>query len=366
MAAGNLIPQVHPDQIALLLPLSSPQQSAAQAILDGFLAAHLSNPDATETRLKIYDTGLVDAEMAYLQSQADGASFIVGPLLKPNVEKIEKRAGFLPTLALNFTQSNQLPPTGFFQFTLAPEDEATEIARHAITNGAATAIALVPANDWGVRLLNSFQREFEKLGGKLLQFRSYNAETKDFSIPITTLLNLTNSNQRHRRLAANLRVPIEFEPRRRQDLDAIFIAALPSTGRLLAPQLRFHFAGDIPTYATSDIYVPGDNTSNDDLNGVLLPDTPWVLVRNPDAEKLKMELERYWPQQAPALIRLHGLGFDAYHLIPLLYKQSERFTSISGMSGDLTLGTDGRIHRRLPIAQFRNGNLVLLSTEILP
>ena len=350
----------------MLLPLSSQQQISAQAVLDGFLAAHLGNPNAVEAQIKIYDTGLIDVEEAYAQSVADGADFIVGPLLKPSVEAIERKAGFLPTLALNFTQNNQPPPAGFFQFTLAPEDEAAEIARHAVKKGAATAIAIVPADDWGIRLLNSFQSKFEELGGKLLQFRTYGAETKDFSATITALLNLTNSNQRHQRLAANLRIPVEFEPRRRQDIDTIFVAALPSAGRMLAPQLRFHFAGDIPTYATSDVYVPGNNTGNGDLNGVLVTETPWVLAPHPDTERLKAELERYWPDQAPPLVRLHGLGFDAHRLIPLLYKKSEQFTSISGLSGNLTLGADGRIRRRLPVGQFRNGNLILLSTEAFP
>ena len=369
---GNLITEaqsrqeIYPDRIALLLPLSSQQRISAQAVLDGFLAAHLGNPNAVESQIKIYDTGLIDAEEAYAQSVTDGADFIVGPLLKPSVEAIERKAGFLPILSLNFTQSNQPSPTGFFQFTLAPEDEAAEIARHAIKKGAATAIAIVPADDWGIRLLNSFQSEFEELGGKLLQFRTYGAETKDFSANITELLNLTNSDQRHRRLTANLRVPVEFEPRRRQDVDTIFMAALPSAGRMLAPQFRFHFAGDIPTYATSDVYVPGNNEGNDDLNGILVTETPWVLAPHPDTEKLKAELRRYWPNQAPSLARLHSLGFDAHRLIPLLYKQSEQFTSISGLSGNLTLGADGRIRRSLPMGQFRNGDLVLLSTDALP
>jgi outer membrane PBP1 activator LpoA protein len=356
----------YPSRIALLLPLSSPQQTAAQAVRDGFIAAHLSNPDGTGSRLKIYDTALLGVTEAYLQAQMDGANFIVGPLLKPGVEEIERQAGFIPTLALNFTQSNQPPPAGFFQFTLAPEDEAREVARHAVANGAATAVALVPNNDWGIRLLNSFQAEFETLGGELLQFRGYDTDTQDFSLAITTLLNLANSDQRFQRLAANLRVPVEFEPRRRQDVDIIFVAALPSTGRLLAPQLRFHYAGDIPTYATSDVHVPGTSAGNNDLNGLLFPDTPWVLLPNPGAEELKQTLQRYWPQRAPALIRLYGLGFDAYRLIPLLYSRRELFTPVSGMSGELTLELDGRIHRRLPFAQFRNGRPVALGSDTLP
>src|SRR3970040_838775 len=98
--------------------------------------------------------------------------------------------------------------------------------------------------------------EFEALGGELLQFSGYDPNLQDFSAPITALLNIARSNQRYRRLAANLGTPIQFEPRRRQDVDLIFLAADSGTGRRLGPQLRVHFAGDIPTYATSAIFEP--------------------------------------------------------------------------------------------------------------
>ena len=57
------------------------------------------------------------------------------------------------------------------------------------------------------------------------------------------------------------------------------------------------------------------------------------------------------------------MGFDAYRLIPLLYNQSERFTAVPGISGELSLDTDGRVHRRLPLAQFRNGRPAVLDTR---
>ena len=41
--------------------------------------------------------------------------------------------------------------------------------------------------------------------------------------------------------------------------------------------------------------------------------------------------------------------------MPLLYNQLEGFSSVSALSGELSLGEDGRVRRRLPFAQFRNG-----------
>jgi len=49
------------------------------------------------------------------------------------------------------------------------------------------------------------------------------------------------------------------------------------------------------------------------------------------------------------------MGFDAYQLIGSLYNDSRAAWPVRGMSGDLSLDANGRIHRALPLAQFRNG-----------
>ncbi|MCZ6497483.1 MAG: penicillin-binding protein activator [Gammaproteobacteria bacterium] len=356
----NRLAQIYPRQLALLLPLSSRREQAA-AIRDGFIAAHLrTNGKGLRAHIKVYDTDILGSEQAYLRAQIDGADFIVGPLLKPNVERIAGSASLTPTLALNFAQSETPVRPNFYQFALAPEDEAVEIARHAAAKGAVNAVALIPDSDWGIRLLNSFRNEFERLGGELLQFRGYDPDSQDYSLAITTLLNLTRSNQRYRRLAANISIPLEFEPRRRQDVDVIFIATDANNGRLLAPQLRFHYAGDLPTYATSEVYDPANGAGDADLNGILFPDSPWLLSPDVTSAKLKQTLATYWPQRVAQWPRLFAMGFDAYRLIPLLYHQTGRFTAIPAMSGELSLDSDGRVHRRLPLAQFRNGRPVAL------
>lgn len=354
--------QIYPAQVALLLPLSSLPQPAA-AVRDGFIAAYLRNPSGASMRLRVYDTDEMGNEQAYLQAQLDGAEFIVGPLLKPDVEQIAANPGLIPTLALNTVDTEQPLPPNFYQFGLAPEDEAAAAVRHAVANGARTAVALFPNSDWGLRLLARFEQEFESLGGRLLESRAYDSSTQDFSLAITTLLNLADSNQRHQRLTANLGLSIEFEPRRRQDVDMIFFAANPRAARLLAPQFRFHFAGDLPTYATSDIYEAVTRGRDPDLNGVIFADTPWLLTPNAGTDALRDSLQRYWPQRTSRWLRLYGLGFDAYRMIPLFYNPGASFVSLPGMSGELWLDTDGRVHRRLPIAQFRNGVPATLAPE---
>ena len=178
-----------------------------------------------------------------------------------------------------------------------------------------------------------------------------------------SLLNITRSNQRERRLAANLNVPVEFEPRRRQDVDAIFIAADANAGRLLAPQLKFNFAGGIPTYATSDIFDPGSTARDNDLNGVIFTDAPVLLAPSDNGANLRRELQTYWPQRQ-GLVRLSGMGYDAYQLIGALYNGDATVWPMHGMSGDLSVDSQGRIHRALPLGQFQDGRPVALQAPV--
>ena len=79
----------------------------------------------------------------------------------------------VPVLTLNYLPEDTLAPPGLYQFALAPEDEAAAAAVRAIGDGHTRAVALVPNNDWGRRLLSSFATELEGMGGTLLDYRSY-------------------------------------------------------------------------------------------------------------------------------------------------------------------------------------------------
>jgi outer membrane PBP1 activator LpoA protein len=342
-----------PTQIALLLPLSSPARAEAAAIRDGFMAAHLRRGGG-DTAVRVYDSTALGASAAYLKAQLDGADFIVGPLLRPEVDQVIAEAGFVPTLALNFATDETTFLNSFYQFALAPEDEARTIAAAAIAQGAQTAVAFVPSNPRGYQIRDDFRASFEAAGGRLLDWNGYEPALQDFSQPIAALLNVTRSRDRYRRLAANLGVPVQFEARRREDVDMIFVVAVAGTGRLLAPQLRFFGAADVPTYATADIFDPARTTRDNDLNGLIFADVPVLIAPDENASAVRSELTAYWPQRS-AFTRYYGMGFDAYRLVGVLFSDELGAWPIRGLSGDLSLDTQGRVHRVLPLAQFREG-----------
>lgn len=344
-----------PAQIALLLPLSSAAREEALAIRDGFMAAHFAAPDNLGTSIRVYDTGVEGGGEAYFRAQLEGADFIVGPLLREAVDEIATQTGFVPTLALNFAQTETtVPPASFFQFALDPEDEASAVARRAIASGARRAAVMMQSDAYGQRIYESFREEFEALGGEIIAAIPYESALRDFSPRIMSLMNIDRSYQRHRRLEANLGIDVSFEPRRRQDVDMIFLSADADDGRLLATQLEYYYAGDVPSYATSEIHSPSSETRNNDLNGIIFPDVPWLLDPDPFALEARREIRTYWPQRSSDMARFYGMGVDAYRFVPAIYR-GEPFENVSGASGLMSANDRGQIRRQLPFAQFRNG-----------
>jgi outer membrane PBP1 activator LpoA protein len=366
-AAGGLLAELlaaeratgFPSQVALLLPMTSPQRAAALAIRDGFMAAHLRGGANASTVVRVYDTAQLGSTDAYLRAQLDGADFIVGPLLRPEVDEVIAQAGFVQTLALNYATNETAALGSFYQFALAPTDEAQALALSAAAGGARTAIALVPSNQRGLQIRDDFRAAFEGAGGTLVDWSTYEPALQDFSQPIASLLHVTNSRERQRRLAANLGVAVQFEPRRREDVDMIFVVADSRAGRLLASQLRFFGAGDIPTYATSEIFDPASSARDNDLNGFVFADVPAVIAPDNEATSVRGDLNTYWPQRA-GLVRFYGMGFDAYRLVGSLYAGESGAWPLRGLSGDLSLDGQGRVRRVLPLARFRGGRPVAI------
>lgn len=353
----------YPRQIALLLPLSGRAASAGKAVQNGFLGAYFATAAGLDDRqsIRIYDVNAEGgASAAYAAAVADGAEFVVGPLLKNSVIQLANDILVpVPVLTLNYLPDDMLAPPGLYQFALAPEDEAASAANRALADGYTRAVALVPDNDWGRRVLTSFSTELEGLGGTLLDYRSFSPGDKDFSNAIENLMGLTGSVRRYQRMRANIGAGLQFDPRRRQDTEFIFLASDAPAGRLLKAQLKFHYSGDLPVYSTSSIYSL-DDRSNADLNGIMFADTPWVIDPQPWIAELSREFAEYWPAER-RLARLHAMGYDAYNLIAALFaSRGGTMVELDGATGTLFLDAGGRVHRRLAWAQFQQGQVVAL------
>ena len=355
-----------PEQVALLLPLSGTLAGAADAVRDGLLAAYYDASDGINRPLiRIYDTGadplaIIDV---YQQAVADGARFVIGPLRKEAVEVLTQQEQ-LPVAVLALNQVDNAAPynPALYQFGLAPEDEAREVAQRAMRDGHLQAIALVPAGDWGERVYAAFADEWLTLGGVLLDQQTYDSAETDHGQAISTTLNLDTSKTRKLRLGRLLGQPLEFEPRRRQDVDFIFLLATPVQARLIRPQLSFYRASKVPVYSTSHVYSARPDPARDtDMNGLVFCDMPWTLETTGSWQHLHQAIADHWPAEAARYSRFHALGIDAWRITPYLSQLGgSMFGAYHGVTGNLSLDGQQRVHRTLRWAQIRNGLPYLL------
>ncbi len=357
-----------PQHIVVLLPLSGRYAQVASAIRDGIMSSYYQHPDKKfQPRISFIDTGENQAAIwNYYKKAADqGADFIIGPFLKSAVDILTRTSELeVPTLTLNYASTPAKTSNRLFQFGLLPEDEARQSAEMAFRQAHTHAAVLVPEGAWGERLRNAFQQRFEELGGKVVSVQTYTPDENDFKRPIQNMLNIRQSYSRYRSIQNVMRAKMQFIPYRRQDVDMIFMAATPKDARQLKPQFKFHYAGEIPVYATSHAFTGQLNKQADrDIDDLNFLDMPWILNK---PGKSKQSLINYWPEQL-RYTRFFALGVDAYNLIPFLGRlQGKSYERFSGQTGNLYLDPFNRIHRELLWAQFDRGIPRLIDINTLP
>ena len=354
LAALQSLWDERPRKIALLLPL---QQPAGIAIQEGFFSAYYESLQISGDvpTVSTYDTSsVVNLEAVYQQAVESGADLIIGPLTKSLVNQLAEKEDLpVPTLALNYADSVGESPQNLYQFGLAPADEIYQILNLAWARNYRRAALIAPeAADYD-RLRSTFAANWQDRGGKIVSLVTY-GETNDYSSVIKNLMAIDASEERLENLRSLLpRNNIEFIPRRRQDIDFIFLIANPRQARLIKPTLAFYFAADVPVFALPSVFDGlNGSTDNRDLEGIWFADAPWLLENG----SLKQQIDSQLRAAQGSSQRLRALGVDSFRLYPRLNQMTRRpDIAIAGATGSLTLSESGRIHRSLQFAQFRDG-----------
>jgi hypothetical protein len=355
-------------RITLLLPLTSDYAQAAAAVRDGFLSMQIADRNPDKPQVTVVDIGKdpATAASAYQQAVQGGAEMVVGPLGLEAVDHLVRATNLdVPTLLLSQTSGDFNPNNrAIFQFGLPPEQEATQAAERAWLDGRRQAAVLYPDSAWGRRVEAAFVGAWQRLGGIVVSEQSYLLNQADYSDPVKRLLNITQSEARKDRLESVVRMKLKFDPRPREDIDFVFLAAESRAGRLIKPQLNYNRAGRLPVYSTSNIFSGrGDAARDIDLDGVQFGDMPWMLVGDGRVAALRAALQPAWPLAHTGLDRLFALGVDAYAVIPNLDRLAgDSAARFSGVTAGLSVGRSGRLHRQLLWAQFRKGLPVLIDS----
>ncbi|MBA1202469.1 penicillin-binding protein activator [Pseudomonas capeferrum] len=346
-------------KVALLLPQEGPLAGVARALRDGFMAAHFQAQQSGQPApaVQVFDSSrMTSLDDFYRQAQAAGVQLVIGPLEKPLVKQLAAYPQLpIATLALNYADAGQQASPQLFQFGLAAEDEAREVARRAHADGMTRAVALVPSGEWGDRVLKAFRQDWEAQGGTLLA-AEHIAQPVALAQQIAELLKLRQSEGRAQALQSTVGGDVAAQPSRRHDADFLFLASTPQQAQQIKPTLNFQYAADLPVYATSNLYsASGDVNQYKDMNGIRFCETPWLLD---SGNSLRQQVVQQWPQAAGSLGRLYAMGVDAYTLAPHLGQMKALPGSrVEGQSGSLSLNANQRVERQLPWAEFADGQI---------
>jgi uncharacterized protein len=342
-----------PENIALLLPLTGPYAGAANAIRDGFLARYYELKEhANIESITIYDTHQHNVAQILQHAQANDVNFVIGPLRKERVDHLANQPLNIPTLALNYADKQQKPIERFYQFGISPLDEAQQAAIKAKLDGTKRALLIFPNGKWGQSIAAAFKRQWTQLGGETAAELIYRNKT-NLRRKIQDTLYITRSFQRRSHLEKTIHQKPKFFPRRRQDIDMIFLVANPTHAQQIRPLLKFYYAGSIPIYATSALYTYAKH-ANKDIEGIYFCDIPWLIDPQHEqiASKILAPLTNYKKNRHA---RFYALGYDAL-LVATRLHQLHTFPAVGveGATGHLYLDSLGKIHRELLWAEIKN------------
>lgn len=331
-------------------PVSAPAAQPQPAV------ATPANPAA---ELKIYDTTSQPMSQLLAQVQQDGATIVVGPLLKENVEEVMKSNTSLNVLALNQPGKVENRPNLCY-FALSPEDEARDAARHIHDQGKQTPLLLVPRGALGDRVVSAFADEWLKLGGgTVLQQRlGSTAELKSgvngggislTGSPVSTLPSSVDSS-----LGSPGDVPVSSGG----SIDAAYIVATPEQIGYIKPliAMRNGSQSNVTLYTSSR---SAQGTSGPDfrleMEGLQYSEIPMLAGSNPALMQQALSTVR----NDYSLARLYAMGADAWSLANHFaqMRQSPGY-ELNGNTGDLTATPDCVINRKLSWLKYQQGQIV--------
>ena len=332
--------------------------AAGKTVRDGFISAYLQDSAAVKPEVRIYDTATEPMAALIQASRTAGIEFIVGPLSKTALESLIGLNPRIPVLALNYprtpmdgdscigeAEARLKAEGGFAALGLAIEDEAALIAERLQTDGRERVMVIRNDRNWAIRgtarLAGSWPHHLE-------QHAFGNIRTMTESVG--EALQVAASQARHDQLAEALGTSLEFLPRARQDIDGIVAFVDHLQARALAPALKFHFAEELPVYASSQS-VRGARRLGD-LEGFQVAELPFRLHPGP----LHQAFSEVFDPQDANLTALFALGIDAYRLLDH-WSLLSADDPLRGATGTLRLGDDGCIRRTLGWAVVQGGAL---------
>ncbi|ELC6510421.1 penicillin-binding protein activator [Enterobacter hormaechei] len=323
-----------------------------------------ANPGA---ELKIYDTSAQPLDQVLAQVQQDGASIVVGPLLKNNVEALMKSNTTLNVLALNQPEQVQ-NRANICYFALSPEDEARDAARHIHEQGKQAPLLLIPRSTLGDRVANAFAQEWQTLGGGVVLQQKFGSASElragvngGAGIALNGSPVSASLPQQQSVTIGGLTIPApptDAQISGGGKVDSAYIVATPEEIAFIKPMIAMRNGSQsgATLYASSR---SAQGTAGPDfrleMEGLQYSEIPMLAGSNPQLMQQALDAVR----NDYSLARLYAMGVDAWALANHFtqMRQVPGF-ELNGNTGDLTADQDCVINRKLSWLKYQQGQIV--------
>ena len=328
------------------------------------VATTSANPGA---ELKIYDTSAQPLDQVLAQVQQDGASIVVGPLLKNNVEALMKSNTTLNVLALNQPEQVQ-NRANICYFALSPEDEARDAARHIHEQGKQAPLLLIPRSTLGDRVANAFAQEWQTLGGGVVLQQKFGSASElragvngGAGIALNGSPVSASLPQQQSVTIGGLTIPApptDAQISGGGKVDSAYIVATPEEIAFIKPMIAMRNGSQsgATLYASSR---SAQGTAGPDfrleMEGLQYSEIPMLAGSNPQLMQQALGAVR----NDYSLARLYAMGVDAWALANHFtqMRQVPGF-ELNGNTGDLTADQDCVNNRKLSWLKYQQGQIV--------
>jgi hypothetical protein len=334
-----------------------------------------ATPPAGGPQIKVYDTSSQPLPALLAQAQQDGATVIVGPLLKTEVEQLYTSQNTINVLALNQPENLQNRPNICY-FSLSPEDEARDAANHIFQQHRQQPLLLLPSGSLGDRVAKAFTEAWTKAGGgTVLEQRIGSEGDLKQALHGGGGIQLTGQPVSSAPAAsaaapqavtiAGLTIPappsdgaVSTSAASGGPVDAVYIIATPTELALIKPMidLRVSSRTQLGLYASSRSYQADAGPDYRlEMEGLEFSDIPLLAGSNP---ALLQQTSAQFKDDY-SLVRLYAMGMDAYTLANH-FSEMRKIPGfqVAGDTGVLTATPDCVINRKLSWLKYQQGQVV--------
>ncbi|EMM0378249.1 penicillin-binding protein activator [Pluralibacter gergoviae] len=327
-------------------------------------AASAPAPAPSSVELKVYDTTSAPLSQLLTQAQQDGASLVVGPLLKNDVDGVVKSNTPLNVLALNQPESVE-NRANICYFALSPEDEARDAARHIHEQGKQAPLLLIPRSALGDRVANAFAQEWQSLGGGVVLQQKFGSLSElrggvngGGGIALTGTPVAASQPQSVTLGDLTIPAPADTQPASGGSVDAAYIVATPDEIAYIKPMIsmRNGSRSGATLYASSR---SAQGTAGPDfrleMDGLQYSEIPMLAGSNPSLMRQALSAVH----NDYSLARLYAMGADAWTLANH-FSQMRQMSGyeLRGNTGDLSANQDCVINRKLSWLKYQQGQIV--------